>query len=37
MTAHIVVRSVGDAPATMSREILHDLLRGELGFTGTGR
>ena len=34
MTAHIVVRSVGDAPATMSHEILHDLLRGELGFEG---
>ena len=40
MTAHIVVRSLGDTPATMSREILHDLLRGELGFDGlvvTGR
>jgi beta-N-acetylhexosaminidase len=34
MTAHIVVRSVGDPPATMSREILGDLLRGELGFEG---
>jgi beta-N-acetylhexosaminidase len=34
MTAHIVVRSLGDAPATMSREILHDLLRGELGYGG---
>ena len=34
MTAHIVVRSVGDVPATMSREILDDLLRGELGFEG---
>jgi beta-N-acetylhexosaminidase len=34
MTAHIVVRSVGDAPATMSRGILHDLLRSELGFGG---
>ena len=34
MTAHIVVRSVGDTPATMSRELLHDLLRDELGFTG---
>jgi len=34
MTAHIVVRSVGDDPATMSRPILHDLLRGELGYTG---
>ncbi len=34
MTAHIVVRSLGGAPATMSREILHDLLRDELGYTG---
>ena len=34
MTAHIVVASVGETPATMSREILHDLLRGELGFDG---
>jgi beta-N-acetylhexosaminidase len=34
MTAHIVVRAIGDSPATMSREILHDLLRGELGFGG---
>ncbi len=34
MTAHIVVRSLGDAPATMNREILADLLRDELGFTG---
>ncbi len=34
MTAHIVVRSIGAEPATMSREILQDLLRRELGFTG---
>ena len=34
MTAHIVVRPVGETPATMSHAILHDLLRGELGFTG---
>jgi beta-N-acetylhexosaminidase len=34
MTAHIVVRSVGQTPATMSREILHDLLRVQLGFSG---
>ena len=34
MTAHIVVRSLGEAPATMSREVLHDLLRVELGFDG---
>ncbi len=34
MTAHIVVRELGDAPATMSREILHGLLRDELGYDG---
>jgi beta-N-acetylhexosaminidase len=34
MTAHIVVRSLGDTPATMSRPLLDDLLRGELGFRG---
>jgi beta-N-acetylhexosaminidase len=34
MSAHIVVRSVGDEPATLSRALLHDLLRGELGFEG---
>ena len=34
MTAHIVVRSLGDSPATTSREILHDLLRDDLGFRG---
>jgi beta-N-acetylhexosaminidase len=34
MTAHIVVRSLGEVPATMSRELLHDLLRMELGFDG---
>ena len=34
MTAHIVVRALGDSPATMTREILHDLLRDELGFRG---
>ncbi len=34
MTAHIVVRSLGETPATMSRELLHDLLRDELGFDG---
>jgi beta-N-acetylhexosaminidase len=34
MTAHIVVRRLGDSPATMSREILHDILRDELGFGG---
>ena len=34
MTAHIVVRSTGETPATMNPAILDDLLRGELGFTG---
>ncbi len=34
MTAHIVVQALGDSPATMSREILHDVLRDELGFRG---
>jgi beta-N-acetylhexosaminidase len=34
MTAHIVVRSLGEVPATMSRELLRDLLRTELGFDG---
>jgi beta-N-acetylhexosaminidase len=34
MTAHIVVRSLGEVPATMCREVLHDLLRSELGFDG---
>jgi beta-N-acetylhexosaminidase len=34
MTAHIVVRSLGETPATMNRELLHDLLRDELGFDG---
>ncbi|HST25191.1 MAG TPA: glycoside hydrolase family 3 protein [Gaiellaceae bacterium] len=34
MTAHIVVPSVENAPATVSRRLLTDLLRGELGFDG---
>jgi beta-N-acetylhexosaminidase len=34
MTAHIRVPELDDVPATMSRRILHDLLREELGFTG---
>jgi len=34
MTAHIRVRDVGDEPATLSRTLLVDLLRDELGFTG---
>ncbi|MEV4832733.1 glycoside hydrolase family 3 N-terminal domain-containing protein [Micromonospora sp. NPDC049257] len=36
MTAHIRVPALtGDGPATFSRAVLVDLLRGELGFTGT--
>src|SRR5262249_361703 len=34
MTAHIVVPSLDDAPATLSRRILTELLRDELGFDG---
>ena len=34
MTAHIVVGSLGPTPATMSSRILHDLLRGDLGYSG---
>ncbi len=35
MTAHIRVPALtGELPATFSRAALHDLLRGELGFTG---
>ena len=34
MSAHIRVPGLDDAPATLSRRILHDLLRNELGFTG---
>jgi beta-N-acetylhexosaminidase len=34
MSAHIVVRAVDEAPATLSRALLHGVLRGELGFDG---
>jgi beta-N-acetylhexosaminidase len=34
MTSHVVVPALDDRPATMSRRVLLDLLRGELGFTG---
>jgi beta-N-acetylhexosaminidase len=34
MTSHVVVRAFDDTPATLSRPVLVDLLRGELGFTG---
>jgi beta-N-acetylhexosaminidase len=34
MTAHIRVPAFDETPATMSRAILHDLLRSELGFEG---
>ncbi|HWD05234.1 MAG TPA: glycoside hydrolase family 3 N-terminal domain-containing protein [Amycolatopsis sp.] len=35
MSGHLVVRAWGDEPATLSRVALTDVLRGELGFTGT--
>jgi beta-N-acetylhexosaminidase len=34
MTAHLVVPALDDQPATTSRRILVDLLRGEIGFSG---
>lgn len=34
MTAHIRVAALEDAPATLSRAVIGDLLHGELGFTG---
>ena len=34
MSAHIVVRTAGEAPATLNRSLLHDLLREQLGFRG---
>ncbi len=35
MTSHIMLPQLdSDNPATMSRAVLHDLLRGELGFSG---
>jgi beta-N-acetylhexosaminidase len=35
MTSHILLPQLDDSqPATMSRVLLHDLLRGELGFSG---
>ncbi len=34
MTAHLLVPAYDTLPATLSRRILHDLLRGELGFDG---
>src|SRR5262249_36216051 len=34
MTAHIAVPAVDSVPATISRLLLHDLLRVELGFEG---
>lgn len=34
MSSHIVVPALDDVPATFSRRILGDLLRGELGFDG---
>jgi beta-N-acetylhexosaminidase len=34
MTAHVVVPALDDVPATLSRRVLHEVLRGELGFDG---
>ena len=34
MAGHLLVPTLDDAPATLSRAILMDLLRGELGFDG---
>jgi beta-N-acetylhexosaminidase len=34
MTAHIIFEALDSVPATLSRAILTDLLRGELGFDG---
>jgi beta-N-acetylhexosaminidase len=34
MTAHLVAPALSEEQATLSREILTDVLRGELGFTG---
>jgi beta-N-acetylhexosaminidase len=34
MTSHVVVSALDDTPATLSRPVLVDLLRGDLGFTG---
>lgn len=34
MSAHMVFAALDDLPATLSSTILHDLLRGELGFQG---
>ncbi|RBY84470.1 glycoside hydrolase family 3 protein [Blastococcus sp. TF02A-30] len=34
MTSHVVFPALDDRPATLSRRILVDLLRGELGFAG---
>jgi beta-N-acetylhexosaminidase len=34
MTGHLVVPALDDAPATLSRAVVADLLRGELGFRG---
>ena len=34
MTAHVVVRGVDEVPATLSRRLLGEVLRGDLGFDG---
>jgi beta-N-acetylhexosaminidase len=35
MSAHVVVPTIDAAPATISRRVMTDLLRGEIGFDGT--
>lgn len=34
MTAHVMYPALDDAPATISRRVITELLRGELGFSG---
>ena len=34
MTAHIVYRAIDDAPATLSRKVVGEIIRGEIGFDG---
>lgn len=34
MSAHVVFPAIDDVPATLSHRLLHDVLRGELGFGG---
>lgn len=34
MTAHLVYREIDDAPATLSRRVIGEIIRGEIGFDG---